>query len=491
MLHVFPPSKKTRARGRFTLYTLGFGLSFLSFLMLFFVVLALLFKEPISGFLITSILAMLLGFPILRAGNLSYSPSRRESLVSVLLLWFTIPLLGGIPYIVNGDMSVLNAFFESMSGFTTTGATVLVDFDSFNYSLFLWRALTQWMGGIGIIVLFIAVFPQLAIAGRQVFFAEAPGPTEERLTPRLRQTSNAVLIVYTGATVLCILSYLIAGMSVFDAVAHALTTVPAGGFSPHPLSFAGYAPRFSWICLFFLFFAGVNFALQYRVIQGYPRSLTNNPEFRFYSLIVVVASSILCLTLLPSYDFLEALRHSIFQVLTILTSAGYASIDYANWSPSSQAILVALMFIGGSAGSGAGGIKAIRVLMIAQNAQREVQRSMHPRMVLPLRIGNSIVSEEVMRSVAAFITLYIGLFAFTTILLVLLGSDLITSFTAAAASVGNIGPGLAGVGPMASFAEIHPVGRALLIFTMYAGRLEIITVFVIFNRGFWKLPKYR
>jgi len=299
------------------------------------------------------------------------------------------------------------------------------------------------------------------------------------------------LIVYTGATVLCILSYLIAGMSVFDAIAHALTTIPAGGFSPHPQSFAGYAPRFSWICLFFLFFAGVNFALQYRALQGYPRSLTNNPEFRFYSIIVIVASCILCFTLLPSYDFFEAVRHSIFQVLTILTSAGFASIDYANWSHASQAVLVTLMFIGGSAGSGAGGIKSIRVLMIAQNAQREVQRSMHPRMVSPIRLGNSIVSEDVLRSVAAFITLYVGLFIFTTIVLVLLGTDLITSFTAAAASVGNIGPGLAGVGPMANFAEIHPVGRALLIFTMYAGRLEIVTVFIVFNRSFWKLPRSR
>jgi trk system potassium uptake protein TrkH len=354
----------------------------------------------------------------------------------------------------------------------------------------MWRSFIQWVGGIGIIVIFISVFPQLAIAGRQLFFAEAPGPTEERLTPRLRNTANTLLIVYGGLTVACALAYGAAGMGPFDAIAHAFTTLAAGGFSPNPLSFEGSpGAAIDWVASLFMFLAGVNFALQFRVYSGRPRLLLRDPEFRAYAVIVLVAAALLSLFLLEQYRPLDALRHGVFQTLSILTTTGYASADFALWSERAQMVLLMLMFVGGSAGSAAGGVKVVRWLIVARITGREVERALHPRAVLPVRLGTRLVPEEVLRAVAAFITLYVMLFALSTAVLVMLGSDFITAFTASIACIGNIGPGLAAVGPMLSFAELHPLARALLIFDMYAGRLEVVTVFVVFTSSWWRLPR--
>ena len=476
---------------KFLLYILGFGLLFIAVLMVWFLVYALVLQEPIWGFLYSAIVALVLALPLLHFGSVQYDPKRREALAAILTLWLIIPIVGAIPFWVSGNLTPLNALFESMSGFTTTGATVLKDFENFPKTLFMWRALTQWIGGIGIIVLFIAVFPQLAVAGRQLFFAEAPGPTEERLTPRLRNTSNAVLMVYVGLTVLCGISYKIAGMSTYDAIAHAFTTTAAGGFSPNGQSFAGYEPILSWICIVFMFFAGVNFALQYRAINGKPKALLNNIEFRAYVVIIILASVILSIGLASEYgDVLEALRHAIFQTLSIITGAGYASTDFAQWPQKTEAILLMLMFISGSAGSAAGGIKLVRWLMLTQNVRRETTLFLHPHAVIPIRLGKQIVTDKIMRSVTAFVIIYIGVFALSTVVLTWLGADFVTAFTAAIACLGNIGPGLASVGPMASYADLSPISRGLLIFDMYAGRLEIVTVFIIFSGGFWSISRH-
>ncbi len=476
-------------RGRFTPYIVGTGLVGLALIMLFFWGYALWLSEPFMGFAGTALISGVIGLLLQNFGVRNAEPTRREALFGVLSLWLFVPLFGSIPYMIGG-FSPLNAIFEAMSGFTTTGATVLRDFDSFPKSLFMWRSLTQWFGGIGIIVLFIAVFPQLAIAGRQLFFAEAPGPTEERLTPRLRNTANAVLLVYVGLTLLAALSYGLAGMSAYDAIAHAFTTLAAGGFSPNGLSFAGYAnPALDWIAVFFMTFAGANFALQYRAISGRPLDLWRDAEFRAYLSIILIAATLLTLALSRLYPFWTALRHGFFQVLSILTTAGYASVDFAAWPQQAQMILLVLMFIGGSAGSAAGGIKVVRWLIISKNTARELRRALHPRAILPVRVGRHTIPEEVLRAVAAFITLYIGLFAFSTAVLVWFGADFTTAFTAAIATIGNIGPGLAAVGPMANFADLHPVSRALLTFDMYAGRLEIITVFVLLDPKSWRLPR--
>src|SRR5690606_25397456 len=270
-------------------------------------------------------------------------------------------------FMISLDMSFLTAMFESMSGFTTTGATIITDYAAVPATLFMWRAMAQWVGGIGILVLFVAVFPQLAIAGRQMFFAEAPGPSEERLSPRLRHTAGAVLAVYAGMTASCLTMYLVFGMGPTDAVAHALTTVSAGGFSTQAQGMAAYAnPALEWTAVAFMFLAGVSLTLLYRTLLGRPLLPFKDAEFRSYTLILLVATGVLTVTLTSTYG-LDAVRHAAFQSVSIMTSTGYASVDYAAWGLPSLAVLLVLMLIGGSGGSAGGGVKVVRWLIIIQN----------------------------------------------------------------------------------------------------------------------------
>ena len=479
-----------RARGRFAPYLLGAGLLGLGALAALFAAWAALVGEQWKGFGLVTLTAVPVGLALVSIGRANVGPSRREALIGVLLLWLLIPVVGAIPYAVSGVMSALDALFESMSGFTATGATVLRDFTTVPSTLFMWRALSQWFGGVGIVVLFVAVFPQLAIAGRQLFFTEMPGPTEERLTPRLRNTAGAVLLVYFGLTVTCALAYLLGGMSPFDALAHAFTTIGAGGFSHYDLSFQAFdSAVLDWIAIFFMLFSGTSFALLYRALGGRPRDLLQDAEFRAYLGIIVTAGAALSIFLASRYDGVDALRHGLFQTVSILTTTGYASVDFAAWGPRAQMVLLVLMFIGGSAGSAAGGVKVMRWLIIMRNTSQEVQRTLHPRGVFPVRVGNRVVPEDVLSAVGGFITLYVALIAASTVVLVAFGTDFVTAFTASVAAVGNVGPGLAAVGPMANFADLHPVSRSVLIFDMYAGRLEVVTVFVIFTRRWWHLPR--
>lgn len=477
-------------RGRFAPYVVGVGLAGLTALMAIFGIYAAWLREPTTGFWVTGLLSGPLAALLLWYGHSQAEPTRREAFVGVLLLWLVIPLFGAIPFALSGGMAPVSAVFEAMSGFTATGATALRDFDGFPQSLFLYRALSQWFGGIGIIVLFVAVFPQLAIAGRQMFFAELPGPTEERLTPRLRHTAGAVLLVYLGFTAAATTAYALAGMPLFDALAHALTTVSAAGFSPHGLSLQGYGlPAAEWVAIVFMTLAGVSFLLHYRALSGYPRALWRDPELRAYVAIILGASALLFLALYALYTPQEALRHSLFQAISILTTTGYSSADFAAWPLPAQAVLVMLMFIGGSAGSAAGGIKIIRWLIIGSNTARELRRALHPRAVVPLQIRGRPIPEEVLRAVGAFVTLYVGLVALLTMILVWLEADFVTAFTAAAACVGNVGPGLGLVGPVAHYDDLHSVSRVVLTFGMYVGRLEVMTAFVLLDPHFWRLPR--
>lgn len=477
-------------RGRFAPFVVGIGLATLAALMLVFFIYALILRDPWQGFLLTAILSALLSFPLLKVGSAQSEPSRREGLISVILLWIFLPAFGGIPFLVSGGLSPLDALFESMSGFTTTGATILRDFSAFPDSLFMWRSLTQWLGGVGIIVVFVAVFPQLAIAGRQIFFTESPGPDEEKLTPRLRHTASAVLSVYLTMTTICILVYLIGGMPLFTAVNHALTTLAAGGFSPNPNSIQDFSnPFLEWAVILFMLIAGTNFSLFYQTFTGRPKALWQDPEFRLYLAIAGTLSLLTAWLLRDIYDFPEALRHGLFQVFSIMTTAGYASVDFALWPLAAQAMLIIVMFTGACAGSAGGGIKLIRLLIVAKNTARELRRTLHPRAVVPVRVGKRIIGEDVLRDIAAFITLYASLFAFTTVILVMFGAGFVEAFTASIACLGNIGPGLGAVGPMANFADLHPVSKATLIFAMYAGRLEVMAVFVIFDPLWWRIPR--
>ena len=477
------------ARGRFAPYVLGTSLLAMAGVALVFVIYAALIKDDVLGFATTLAVSLPVGLWLRSVGRAATEPTRREALATVLLTWLAVPVLWTLPFMITLDMSFLLAMFESMSGFTTTGATIITDYDAVPATLFMWRAMAHWVGGIGILVLFVAVFPQLAIAGRQMFFAEAPGPSEERLTPRLRHTAAAVLAVYSGLTAACIAMYLLYGMRPTDAVAHALATVSAGGFSTHAQGFAYYAsPALEWTAVVFMFLAGVSLTLLYRTLMGRPLLPLRDAEFRSYAAILVVAAAVLAVQLTPAYGS-DAVRHALFQAVSVMTTTGFASVDFATWAQPSLAVLLVLMLVGGSAGSASGGIKVVRWLIIVKNTVREVRRTLHPRAVLPVRVGSSIVSEDVLRSVAAFITLYVGLFAASTLVLVLFGADFEVALTASIASIGNVGPGFGSIGPMGSFAELHPASIGVLTFVMYAGRLEVVTVFVVFMPEWWRAPR--
>lgn len=475
-------------RGRFAPHVLGTVMLVLAAVTAVFALYAALAGETARGFVAFVALAAPVGALLRRLGRADAEPGRREAIATVLLTWFVTPLLGAVPYLVDLGLPFHQAVFESVSGFTSTGATVLTAFESLPRSLLLWRAVTQWMGGIGIIVLFVAVFPQLSIAGRQMFFAELPGVSDERVTPRLRSTAAAVLAVYTGLTVLCAAAFALGGMPPVEALGHALTTVSAGGFTMHGDGLARYAnPAIEWTAVAFMLVAGTSMPLLWRSLLGRPALLLRDAEVRVY--LGVAAAAALALALLLSDEGGLALREGAFHAVSVMTTTGYATGDFAGWAEPAQAVLITLMLVGGSAGSASGGVKVIRWLIIAKNTFREVRRVLHPRAVLPVRLGKALLTEEVLRAVAAFITLYVALVVASTVTLVMLGSPFVEALTGSLACVGNVGPALGGLGPYGSYADLHPAAHLVLAFGMFAGRLEVVTVFVVFTPGFWRLPR--
>ena len=485
-------AKPRRLRGTAGWLIVGVLLSGFGLLFVLLGIAAVWTGEASLGFFAAALCGLLLGLPMGRWAHASdpqrsAEPSRREALVALVAGWGAVVALGALPYWGAGALGWLDALFESMSGFTTTGATTLRDFTAVGPVLLLWRALSQWLGGIGIIVLFIGLFPFLAVAGRDLFFAEAPGPTEERLTPRLRNTAGALLGVYTALTAAAVIGYGLAGMSPYDAVTHALTTLSAGGYSPNPRSFEAYAPAAVWLAVLFMLLAGSNFALIYRGLVGSWARVGRDPELRAYLLVAAALSAGTVVTLArEGWAWRDALRDGIFQTLSILTSTGFASVDFATWSPQAQTWLLFAAFIGASAGSAAGGVKLIRWLVLLQHVRREVRAALHPHAVLPLNLGGQAIPERIVRAVMAFVTLYALLFLAGSGALVLLGTDPLSAFTATIACLGNIGPGIGAVGPMQTFAWLHPAAKGVLIVLMLAGRLEVVTLLAFASRDAWR-----
>jgi len=463
------------------------------------------------GFLVAGISASICGEIARRRHARERNLNRVEGLAVVALAWLVVALFGAIPYMWSG-LGFIDASFESMSGFTTTGATIFQDFKLYSPGIFFWRGLTQWLGGMGVIALFIAILPALAIAGRQMFFAEAPGPGEDRLTPRIRDTAIRLWVLYIALTAFEVIFLTIAGLPLYDAICNSLTTLAAGGFSPHPSSIGGYQnPTAEWIFIAFMFLAGANYSLQYRAFLGKPMALFRDEEFRVYAIVVIVSAIALGgllygFSLRPSPAYLEGApdgavlvdanpetiaRQSFFQVLTILTTAGFATDDFNLWADDAKVILLVLMFIGGCAGSAGGGPKIVRTWLIMKFALNELYKALHPRAVRPLRLGGRVVPPEILRSIVAFLLLYLMVFALSVVCLVCLGSDLMTGITASIATLGNIGPGFGTVGPMANYAHLHPLAKILLFFTMWIGRLEVMTVLVLLQPHVWRTARYK
>ena len=449
-----------------------------------------------AGFGLAAVGTILLGYVMRRAGGVSAAEAterlrRIEGLAVVAGAWLLMAHLAAVPYMWAG-LSFINALFESMSGLTTTGATIFADFGQFGRAIFFWRSMTQWLGGMGVIALFVAVLPRLAIGGREVFFAEAPGPTDEKLTPQLRQTALALWRLYAALTAAEALALWMAGMTPFDAICHSMTTLAAGGFSPHPESIAGYHnPAVEWIICGFMFLAGANFALQVRVVRGRFSAIARDEEFKAYAGVVVVSALVLVFFLATSGTaIVDSIRPALFQALSILTTTGYASTDFQLWAPQAKVVLLALMFIGGSAGSAAGGPKIVRHVLLARYTLRELKRTLHPRAMLPVKLAGRVVADDVMRNVIVFMLFYVLAFAVCSAIVIGFGADLITGITATAATLGNVGPGFDGVGPMANFAHLHPVSRVVLTLAMWIGRLEILTVLVLFRWEIWQTARW-
>lgn len=438
------------------------------------------------GFVAGAAAAMLAGHAMRAVAEEPADIRRVEGMAVVSATWLLIAGFCAVPYVWAG-LGPIDALFESMSGLTTTGATVLADFSQFGHAIFFWRALTHWLGGLGVIALFVAILPRLAIGGRQLFFAEAPGPTDEKLTPQIRRTAAVLWVVYVALTLAQFMALVMVGLPAFDAACHAMATLGAGGFSPHPRSVMGYAnPAAEWVITVFMFLAGANFALQYRVVRGRPLALARDTEFRAYAGLVVVFTTLCTLVLwTDGHALTPAIRESAFQVVSIITTTGFASADFNLWSDQAKMLLFILMFIGGCAGSAAGGPKVVRHVLIARFTLQELKRTLHPRAMLPVKLGGRTVPDDVMRAVLVFFLFYLLMFALSAAVVVLLGADLVTGISAAIACLGNIGPGFNLVGPMAHFGHLHPVSKLVLVAAMWIGRLEVLTVLAILRPEVW------
>ena len=419
--------------------------------------------------------------------------NRTEAFSIVLLTWSLIMLLGTIPFLFFG-LPFIDALFESVSGITATGATILDNFDLYPKTMFFWRSFSQWLGGLGIIVLFIAVLPKFSIAGRQMFFAEVPGSKENKLTPRIRQTALALWFVYFGLTLAEIIALTYLKMPLFDAICTSFSTIAGGGFSPKADSLIAYGQvKYVWTVAIFMFFAGFNFALQYKAfIQRKINTLFKDEEFKTYCFIVAIFTLIIAstLTLHRIYDFTSAIREAFFQVLAIITTTGFASVDYSQWNMQAKLFLFILMFSGASIGSATGGLKLLRLILIAKYMKRQIAKIHHPNGVYPIKINRTIVNEDVVKQMISFAFFYYGIFIISAFLLVFIEEDLTTGVTAAIATLGNIGPAFGDtVGPMGNYGNLNLFSKIIAIFNMFVGRLELIPFLALLHPDFWNIKK--
>lgn len=414
---------------------------------------------------------------------------KKEGYLIVTLGWILLSLSGSLPYLVSGYIPYFtDAFFETISGYTTTGASVLNNLDSFPRALLFWRSLTQWIGGMGIIVLAVAILPILGIGGMQLFVAEAPGITPDKMKPRIKEVAKRLWFIYLGLTLAEMIFLMMAGMTFYDAINHSLTTMATGGFSTRQESIAYYSsPLIQYIIIVFMFLAGTNFTITYFALKGKLFKSWRNEEFRNYLILIVISSLIISVFVFTvRWDsFEKSFRDSLFQVVSIITTTGFASADYTAWAPFLTVIFFLFMFLGGSAGSTSGGIKIVRHTLLLKNSFLEMKRQLHPSAVIPVRLNGIAVSREITYNVLAFIMIYLLIYSSGVFIISFTGLDFATALGAVATCLGNVGPGIGEVGPAHTFSEISIFGKWLLAFLMLLGRLELFTVLMLFSSSFW------
>ncbi|OEK01559.1 potassium transporter [Roseivirga sp. 4D4] len=414
---------------------------------------------------------------------------KKDGYLIVTAGWIVMSIFGALPYIISGSIpNFSNAFFETISGYTTTGASILTDIESVPNGILFWRSLTQWIGGMGIIVLALAILPFLGIGGMQLFVAEAPGITPDKLQPRIQETAKRLWFLYVGLTLAEAIALYFAGMDPFDAINHSLTTMATGGFSTKNDSLQFVDPLIQYIVIFFMFLAGTSFTLTYFGLKRNFKKVFKNEEFLVYLSFTAVITVIVTVTLLVVNDkpFENSFRDALFQVVSLITTTGFVSADYTSWAPFLSVLFFILLFVGGSAGSTAGGVKVIRHVVLFKNSFLELKRQLHPSAVMPVRISGKAVEQSIVYNVLAFIMIYILVFLVGVTLLSSMNVDFDTAFGAVATSLGNVGPGIGDVGPLNNFAGMPTGGKWLLSALMLLGRLELFTVLMLLSPHFWR-----
>ncbi len=445
-----------------------------------------------QALLYSGLINIVVGLPlwlIPRRGDLSIK--KREGYLIVALGWFAMVTSGTLPYLISGVIpEFYNAFFETVSGMTTTGATILEDIEATPRGILYWRSLTQWIGGMGIIVLTVAIFPLLGIGGIELFVAEAPGPTSDKIHPRIQGTAKRLWQIYVGLTfALMLILYFLGEMTFYDSINHAFTTMATGGFSTMNASMAHFdTPWVQYPVVLFMFFAGTNYTVIYFSLKGRLRKVWQYDEFRVYIFLVLILALIVTLRVhsLGGITLEKAFRDSIFQIVSILTTTGYVTADYTAWSPGLTMLFFILLFVGACAGSTSGGIKLIRHIVFFKNSMLEFKRIIHPRAIVPLKINAQVVPPRIMTHIIIFLLIYLSIFLAGSVTLSVFGLDFITATGAVATSLGNVGPGIGNVGPVDNFAWMPPTIKVILSFIMLLGRLELFTILVLFTPYFWR-----
>lgn len=476
---------------RVVLKLLGTVLLWESVLMVPSLIIAIADKSyDVNAFIITIILIGIIGFAMMRIKTNGFQMRNREGFAGVAICWVVMSLLGALPFYISGAIpSYLDSVFETVSGFTTTGSSIVNDIESFPRGLLFWRSFTHWIGGMGVLVLTLALMPSLGARSVFLMRAESPGPSPGKLVPKISDTAKILYIIYAVMTAIQTLLLFIAGMPLFDSFIHAFGTAGTGGFSNKALSVGAYNnPFINWIISIFMLLFGMNFSLHFLLLKGDWKSVLKNEELRLYSSAVFISIILICINIMPkfNYSLSESLMHSAFQVSTLVTTTGFATTDFNLWPMFSKSILLTLMFIGACAGSTAGGIKFIRIVVLFKTIAHEIKHTIHPNSVSIVKIDGKPINREILSGIMIFFFSYVIVLISAVLLVSLDNFDFMTTFSAVIATLSNIGPGFEAVGPMANFADFSALSKVTLIFCMIIGRLEVFPILVLFSPSMWK-----
>ncbi len=447
-------------------------------------------ENDFKYFILSATICLLLGGGLFLATHkYNHDIGKREAYLIVSLVWVVFSIFGALPYYLGGYITTFtDAFFETISGFTTTGASVINDIEALPHGILFWRSVTHLLGGMGILVLTVAILPFFGFGGMAMFNAEAAGVTTDKLHPKIKETAQRLWGIYMLLIFIETIFLLFGGMDLFDAVCHSFATLASGGFSTQNSSMVNYSPYIQYVVIVFMFLAGVNFTLHYFAIKREFKNIFKNQELKVYIALIVLVTTIITVTLvyLDHGSLEKSFRDALFQVVSIITSTGFVSADYTLWHPYLWFLIFGLMFTGACVGSTSGGIKIFRHLVLFKNSSIEFKRLIHPLAVIPIRYNNQAIGQPIILKILAFTVLYFFIFFTGSFLMTIIGLDFTSSMGAVATTMGGIGPGLGSVGPMNNFAEVPFLGKWLLSFLMLLGRLELFTFLIIFMPSFWK-----